>query len=330
MKNYFWAVTILAAFTCSAAAAAPYDFDGDGKSDFGIHRDVSAGVNTWQKEWWVLRSSDGGYNFTSFGHKVTGVETDFPFPRDFDGDGKTDVAVVRLLDPSGQAYYFILNSATNTVRIEAFGLSTDDFTVTGDYDGDGVSDLAIYRKGLGTGPSYFIVQGSATPNSANWVQFGNGNMIPVSGDFDGDGKLDFCVRDFLGKIYLKRSSDGGVEYINWGLNTDIVYAGDFDGDDKDDLCAIRNNGSNFEWYILERDGGGTGGSPIVWGAVPPGTFDVPLFSGDYDGDGKIDIAVYRVNVSGSSAYYVRKTSDGSLLLQNWGTGILGDSTLANR
>ena len=57
---------------------------------------------------------------------------------DFDGDGKTDLAVIR-----GNVWY-ILQSSNGNVRAQQFGDGGDMF-VPGDYDGDGKTDIAVFR-----------------------------------------------------------------------------------------------------------------------------------------------------------------------------------------
>ena len=86
---------------------------------------------------------------------------------------------------------------------------------------------------------------------------------------------------------------------------------------KDPDFMVRRNGSNpFEWYLLERDGGGTGASPILWGS--PGDVMTP---GDYDGDGKQDVAIWRPDADPTmNFFYVRRSSDMMLQTYEWGSG----------
>ena len=299
------------------------DFDGDSKSDFAVTRYRNNG-GTNLLDWYIARSSDNSVFYRQFGLGINGGSFDTRIPADFDGDNKTDIAVWRHSTMPEQSFFYILNSSDSTIRIEQFGQLFDDVSVTGDYDGDGKADLAVYRiDSQFQQQNHFIYRGSLNNPNRNltYVPFGSGFINPYKGNFDGDGKLDFCVRS--GSLFiLKRSSDSGVEYINWGLSGDQRAPGDFDGDGKTDFCVLRFNGTALEWYILERDGGGTGASPIVWGI----SSDSPISNADYDGDGKTDIAIWRFNTNPSSTFFIRKSSNGSMLAYQLGLG--GDTAVS--
>ena len=114
-------------------------------------------------------------NLTAAGQTsvVFGVSTDVIVPGDFDGDGKTDLSVVR--GSFGQWNWYYRSSVNGSINGPAvFGNSSTDFTAQGDYDGDGKTDLAIWRPSLIPGQSAFWVQGSTSGTQvSSWGQNGD-------------------------------------------------------------------------------------------------------------------------------------------------------------
>ncbi len=287
---------------------ANVDFDGDGKSDYVVTRPEGGDAPI---SWFINNNSVNKAN--SLTTVSFGLSTDIVVPEDYDGDGKDDIAVWRAGE---QGFFYILQSNGMTFRAEPFGQTGDDPRVVTDYDGDGKSDVAVYRK-FASGANYFYFRASSNnPNrEITFVPWGGGqDLRPNVGDYDGDGKGDFCVYDDDGMFYLLRSSDLGAEFIKWGNGNEALVPGDFDADGRSDFCVVRNENNVHVWYILERDGGGTGAGGIRWGFAT----DV-LTPGDYDGDGRQDIAVWRSNADPMmNFFFVRRSSDSLLTTFNWG------------
>ncbi|MBC7898971.1 MAG: VCBS repeat-containing protein [Saprospiraceae bacterium] len=301
--------------TISGAPIAPrsraLDFNGDNKTDYAVARSASAVTQST----WLIQTNGGPTSGVAWGNGVGFTGGDKATPADFDGDGKTDIAVWRPGAPTVAAFY-ILNSSNSTVRIETFGQIGDDVTVVGDYDGDEKADPAVYRDGTGGGQSTFFYRGSVSNPSGNvsYVPFGIQGDIAVPGDFDGDKKFDFHVaRNAAGQlIHYRLATTAGFSGFSYGLNTDKLVTGDFDADGKTDIGALRINGSNYDWYILRS------ATNRIWidRYGNPATDYITL--GDYDGDNKTDIVVWRSGQPADQTNFFLRNTFTSPLQNEWG------------
>ena len=90
----------------------PGDYDGDGKTDIAVCRWINRSGTTL--EWHVLKSSDGLMLSKFFGSEFLG---DITVQADYNGDGKTDIAVWR----SPQQMFYIEFSTTGQMVNQSFG-----------------------------------------------------------------------------------------------------------------------------------------------------------------------------------------------------------------
>jgi hypothetical protein len=201
-------------------------------------------------------------------------------PVDYDGDGRTDMSVLRFpnVAPPGVAdiTWWNLNSTAGQQVVGNFGDANRDFPAPGDYDGDAKTDIAFYRAGA-----------TAGAQSEYWIV---------------------------------RSSNNTIQYYAWGLNGDQTIQRDYDGDGITDVAVFRRGATSVDqttWYIRNSS---TGAARIEgFGVTGNGTttFDTPV-PGDYDGDGKFDIAVYRFGITPLNTYIIKRSSDGAVTFQQFG------------
>src|SRR5271157_1234108 len=114
-------------------------------------------------------------------------------------------------------------------------------------------------------------------------------------DFNGDGRLDLAVANegSHNVTVLLGNGTGGFTAAPGspfpaGSSPISVAVGDFNGDGKPDL-AIANEGGNNVTVLL---GNGTGGFTAAPGSpFPVGTQPESVAVGDFNGDGKPDLAI---------------------------------------
>ena len=301
----------------SAVVQHVLDFDGDGKTDYSVIRNVGGG-QSGQVRWFIATNSTNTISAFDWG-----LGSDFYTPVDFDGDHKTDIAVWRAGAPNN-SFFYILQSQSNTVRIVNFGQTGDDSSVVADYDGDGKADPAVYRAGATAGAqsTWFYLGSNNNPNNnITFVPWGQNGDFPAPGDYDGDGKSDFCVQRSGGAqaIFWLRTAAGATTLTWFGTPTDVIVPGDYDGDGKTDIATVRGVSGNLQWQ---------------WLASSSGTINYRVFGlsasdftaqGDYNGDGATDVAVWRPGTPG--VFWV--LNSGSNSVSAYGFGSTGDFPAAN-
>ncbi|MEO7539419.1 MAG: VCBS repeat-containing protein, partial [Pyrinomonadaceae bacterium] len=99
--------------------------------------------------------------------------SDLVVPGDYDGDGKTDYAVVR----QGSQYFWYVLRSSGGFLARQLGTKPH-YTTQGDYDGDGKTDVSVFDPGSG----FFYVTRSSD-GVTTFTKFGQNGDYPVA-NFD--------------------------------------------------------------------------------------------------------------------------------------------------
>lgn len=229
-----------------------------------------------------------------------------------------------------------------------------------DFNGDGRTDFSVTRTASGQMTWYNLLNGPATTSFVSWGAAGD---VPVPEDFDGDGKDDIAIwrpgAPFTAAFWILQSSNNTLKLEVFGQTGDNPgIVGDWDGDGKADPAAYRDGGSGGQSTIFFRASNSNPGGDITF--IPWGLGGDKPMRGDFDGDGKLDAAVFRgsnstwyilesatlqpkyeafglssdvfvpadydgdsktdVAVFRGGTWWIKQSSNSSLLVQNWGLG----------
>ncbi len=266
------------------------------------------------------------------------------FPRANFPTGTGPVAVVAAsfrTSDSQQLDLAVANKTSNNVSIllgnpdGSFGTNTNFDTgaspvalVAGDFNADGKLDLAIVNQ-IDRTVSILLGQGDGTfkPVSGKLPQTGNGPSAIVAGDFNADGKLDLAVvnqADSTVSIFLG-NGDGtfcpptcGTVSAKADLQTGkgpvAITTGDFNADGRLDLAVVNQADSTVSIFLGNSDGTFTPKKDQNGKDFPTGTSPTALVTGDFNGDGRIDLAV--ANRAGNTVSILLGKGDGTFNAKN--------------
>jgi hypothetical protein len=147
--------------------------------------------------------------------------------------------------------------------------------------------------GLGNGTQGLNFVNASTPAT------GAGPSSVVVADFNGDGKLDIVTLNFASApagntlTLLLGNGDGTFTAGTSPMASfapGAIAVGDFNGDGKADLAVSAAVAGNI-FTVLLGNGDGTFTAASTTSTAGPNYVIGPIFAGDFNGDGKLDLAV---------------------------------------
>ncbi len=292
------------------------DFNGDGRADIAL-----SGVTGWQSVPVAFSNGDGTFTVTNDGASDFAGWAQEPNVKvlvgDFNGDGRADIALTGVTGWQSVPVAFSNGDGTFTVtndssRFAGWASSAGANVLVGDFNGDGRADIAltgatefpetipvVFSNGDGT----FTIANQGAPGLAGWAQ--EPNVKVLVGDFNGDGRTDIALTGEAGWQSIPvafSNGDGTWTITNQAAPGFAVFAqepnvkvlvGDFNGDGRTDIALTGGAG----WQSIPVAFSNGDGTWTITNQAAPGFAvfaqepNVKVLVGDFNGDGRTDIAL---------------------------------------
>ena len=255
------------------------DFNNDGKMDLAVGKfsDQSVAV--------MLGNGDGSFQTMS---QALQQYSSVLAVGDFNGDGKPDLFI------AGNAFQVLLGNGDGTFRNGGYPYNPATVSISvavADFNGDGKTDVvvALYDGRI------LILPGNGDGTFQTPVAYYLSRNTPTSlavGDFNGDGKPDLALGGTSNSVSIfLGNGDGTLQGpVAYGVSNQVkaLTTADFNGDGKSDLAVVIGGTTSNNLAVFLGNGDGTFQGAVSYaGGLGP----TAVTAGDFNGDGKLDLAV---------------------------------------
>jgi glucose/arabinose dehydrogenase len=284
----------------SPTAKAPYDLNGDGKSELLVKD--------------AIGTTSVRYTYGVRGAVVVPLLADPSWTishiADFNGDGKADLL---WRNTNGAVTLWLMNDSAILSSENLLGANPNwSVSHVGDFNGDGKADI-LWRNSSAA-VSLWLMNGTDRISGADLLGANAEWTVSHVGDFNGDGKADILWRNTNGAVTLWLM-DGvnlisGAGLLGANPSWSVSHVADFNGDGRADILWRNTNGAVSMWLMNGTGfigGGDLLGASSGWGVT---------HTGDFNGDGRADL-LWR-NSNGAVTMWLM---DGTALTT--GAGLIG-------
>lgn len=250
---------------------------------------------------------------------------------DYNGNGTREVLLTQV--EWNKSFVFEFETTSSLIKEDTVLFhNTGEVHVIGDINNDGYDDLFVENSGeeydinLHLGSSSFPLDRSlssdesfAISGSFNWLRGFTGDLYDVNNDSFNDFVIGYRDNESgdEGLAVLKGNGSGTYTYErimdtkadeHFRAYSNFANIGDFNGDGEADAAYVANSQNEIGIYF-SKDGVISNTPDIIFEDLFSTTTPLTTYSGDFNGDGLIDIGVGTNN--GTEIGLILGTSDGS-------------------
>ena len=273
------------------------DFNEDGRMDIA--------VTNYHEENVAVFLGYGNGEFSSQTTYFTGVgsKPHWVVAEDFNNDGHLDLVVANSLTDNVGIFFGKGNGQFSTQVTYFTGPRSDPCSlIVGDLNKDGQLDIVVANFN-GDSIGVFLGYGNGDFSSLRIYSTGSNSepVSPVIGDFNNDGRIDIAVANSRAHnigIFLADSMQELSPQITYssGANSNpySIIADDFNNDGQQDIATANYHKDSIAIFL------GSGTSDFLFQKAyftGTNTGPISIVSGDFNNDGRVDLAVanYRAN-----------------------------------
>ena len=269
------------------------DLNGDGYTDAVLSENGTSTKLT------AMFNNGSGF-FSLANHPYTDVADDSFALGNFNADSKADVAAIVTTTNELQVLLGLGNGEFHSSATYPTGSSPVSVSQV-DLNGDGYRDLVVANSGDNT-IEVFLGSADGKFQPGKSYAAGNSPTQVAFGDFNRDGKLDIAVANSTAVSILLGKGDGSFNALHSfpvGDTVNYIAVADLRGNGDNDVVVVVDDGNPY-MYVLSGNGKGSLGKAVRYSGTDNA---VGITTGDFNGDGAVDVAVQNFASTGPTIFY---------------------------